>query len=57
MKDLLLGIALLLTALCCILMGTFSPGMEIFQLGGLILPIPALIFCLKGYLEQPPRDE
>lgn len=30
MKDLLLGIALLLTALCCILMGTFSPGMEIF---------------------------
>lgn len=56
MKDLLLGIALLLTAICCILMGTFFPGMEIFQLGGLILPIPALIFCLKGYLERPSQD-
>lgn len=57
MKDLLMGITLLLTAICCILMGTFFPGMEILQLGGLILPIPALIFCLKGYLENPPRKE
>lgn len=57
MKDLLLGIALLLTAICCILMGTFFPRMEFLMLGGLVLPMPALAFCLKGYLEQPSRNE
>lgn len=55
MKDLLPGVALLLTAICCILMGAFFPRMEFLLPGGMLLPPIALAFCLKGY--HTPRDE
>ena len=55
MKDLLPGVALLLTAICCILMGAFVPRMEFLLPGGMLLPPIALAFRLKSY--HTPRDE
>ena len=57
MKDLLLGVALLLTAICCILIARSSPAWSSCCWAGCSCPPIALAFCLKGYPEYSSQDK